>query len=168
MRAWDLMMYTKDKYAAYNAKENNESVYTHSHILDPALEISIVFGRQLLDFLRINYNSTDDRLEDFIALKKKGVRSDDIFITLFHPTMTSFPIDNTLTISNAEHIKCLIKVANKAAAHLTTTETTSAEFESMKIARQVIYDLILHYVPGLRNNIIWWEKRDEQRNAIMT
>jgi hypothetical protein len=122
----------------------------------------------LLDFLRINYNPTNDRLEDFVALAKKKVRNDDIFITLFHPAMTSFPIDHNLTIINADHIKCLIKVANKAAAHLTTTETRSTEFESMKIARQVIYDLILLYVPGLNKNAIWWEKRDEQRNAIMT
>ena len=81
--------------------------------------------------------------------------------------MISFPLDNSLTTYNADHIKCLIKVANKAAAHLTMTETTMTEFESMKIARQVIYDLILSYVPGLDKNLIWWAKKDEQRNAIM-
>lgn len=167
MRAWDIMMFVKEKYKTYNTKENLESAYDHSHIVDPALEISIVFGRQLLDFLRINYNPKDDLLEDFVALNKKSVRADDVSVTLFHPNMTSFPINNIITTNNQEHIKCLIKVANKAAAHLTTTETTSKEFESMKLARKDIYDLVLHYVPDLDKELVWWTKKDEQRNAIL-
>lgn len=167
MRAWDLMIFTKEKYKTFNDKEKLESVFDNSLVLDPAFEISIIFVRQLLEFLRINYNYKKNDLEDFIATKKKTPKEDDIDITLLYPTMTSFPIDNSLTRNNIEHLKCLIKVANKAAAHLTSIETSKAEFESLKIARQIIYELILHYVPDLDIDLIWWTKKDEQRNAII-
>lgn len=44
MRAWDLMMYTKDKYAAYNAKENNESFCPFDSSKD-----SLCFGKFIVN-----------------------------------------------------------------------------------------------------------------------
>lgn len=167
MLAWDLMVYTKHKYAGFNKSNGLTSAYDNSLVLDPAFEISIVFGRQLLDFLRINYDSRKNALEDKIALNKKQTRSDDIFIDFLYPNMTSFPLGHPLTKKNDLQLLHLLKVANKAAAHLTTTCTTEPEFENLRIARQTIYELILHYVPDLNKDLIWWSNRDDQRNATL-
>lgn len=167
MLAWDLMVYTEQKYADFNKRRGLTSVYSNSLVLEPAFEISIVFGRQLLDFLRINYDSKLSKLEDKIELGKKQVRADDVYINFFQPNITSFPLDHPLTKENEIHLSHLLKVANKAAAHLTSAGTTQIEFESLTIAKQTIYELILHYVPALNKDLIWWSRKDDQRNATL-
>ena len=77
------------------------------------------------------------------------------------------PLNDPLTVSNKIHLVRLIKVANKATAHFTITSTTDEEFESMKIARLTIYDLMLKYVSDIDKNIIRWTQRDSYPDAIM-
>jgi hypothetical protein len=166
MLAWDLMMYVKEKYKKENERRKKESVYDHSHVVDPALEISIVFGRQLLEFLRITWDRSTNKLDAF-PLKGKKTYPDDVLINSLYPSMTALPLGDPLVTANELHLVRLIKVANKAAAHLTTTSTTFDEFESMKIARQIIYELVTKYVPDIVAKEVWWNNKDDQRNAIL-
>lgn len=164
MLAYDLMLYTKARFKDYNIENKLGSVYDNSLILEPAFEVSIVFGRQLLDFLCINRKNLTNTLYNKVASKQ--VNNDDVYYTLFTPSAQIAPINNPLTIQNTEHILHLIKVANKACAHLTTSHTSTPEFASLEIARHTIYKLVLIYVPEIRLNNIWWENKDEQMNAI--
>jgi hypothetical protein len=154
--SWDLFVYIKERY------KNERSVYATGHVLDPVLEVSAVFGRQLLQFLKIKKPKSKDVLDEYV-----GNESDDVTIDLVYPTMTSFPLDDPLTKSNELHLVRLIKVANKATAHFTRTPTTDDEFESMKLARLVIYELVLKYVPDIDRNEIRWTQRDQYPDAIM-
>lgn len=164
MLAWDLMEYIKAKYKVKNKVNKWNSVYDESQVLVPALEISIVFGRQLLEFLRINL--VRENLEDRVAQGKKR-NTDDVVITDYNPNIIDLPINDPLTIQNGQHFISMIKVANKAVAHMTTNGTTEAEFESMKIARMIILQLIQKYVPEVDMEKIWWIKKDSFRNAIL-
>lgn len=155
MLSWDLFDFIKNKY------KNEKSVYSTGHVVDPVLEISSVFGRQLLQFLKIRKPKRTDKLEEYC-----GTESDDVTIDLLYPNITSFPLHDPLTIQNTIHLVRLIKVANKATAHFTLQQTTSEEFESMKIARMVIYELILKYVPDINKNDIRWTKRDDFMDAL--
>jgi hypothetical protein len=166
MLAWDLMVYVKEKYKRENERKKRTSAYGQSHVVEPALEISIVFGRQLLEFLKITWDRSTDKLTEFPQRNRKTY-PDDILIISLYPTLTTLPLRDPLVAANELHLTRLIKVANKAAAHLTTTSTTDDEFESMRIARQVIYELILKYVPDIATNDVWWTTRDSQRNAIL-
>ncbi|HYI76743.1 MAG TPA: hypothetical protein VEW65_03930 [Chryseolinea sp.] len=166
MLAWDLMVYVKEKYKPKNERENKESVYGQSQVVVPALEISIVFGRQLLEFLKITWDRSTGKLDEF-PQKNRKTYPDDILILSLYPSLTTRPLQDPTVAANEVHLIRLIKVANKAAAHLTTTSTTDDEFESMKIARQVIYQLVLKYVPDIATSDIWWTTKDDQRNAIL-
>jgi hypothetical protein len=156
MLTWDLFVFIKDKY------KNDRSVFATGHLLDPALEISAVFGRQLLEFLKIKKPKSQNILTDY-----SGHESDDITIDMLYPSMTLFPLQDSLTKSNEIHLVRLIKVARKATAHFTRTPTTDEEFESMKIARMVIHDLVLKYMPDIDKNEIRWTQKDFYTDAIM-
>ena len=156
MLTWDLFVYIKDKY------KNERSAYATGHLLDPALEISAVFGRQLLEFLKIKKTKNEDGFVDY-----SGHENDDVTIDLLYPSMTSFPVQDALTVANKIHLVRLIKVANKATAHFTRTPTKDEEFESMKIARMVIHELILKYIPDIDKNEIRWTQKDYYTDAIM-
>lgn len=156
MLTWDLFVYIQRKY------NNTKSVYAKGHLLDPALEISAVFGRQLLEFFKIKKPKNQDELVDY-----SGHENDDITIDLLYPSMTSFPLQDDLIQENKIHLVRLIKVANKSTAHFTRTQTTEEEFESMKIARMVIYELVLKYIPDINRSDIRWTQRDNYRDAIM-
>lgn len=156
MLTWDLFVFIKDKF------KNDRSVYATGHLLDPALEISSVFGRQLLGFLKIKKHYTEDRLIEYF-----GKEDDDVTIESLYPTMTTFPLQDELTTVNEIHLVRLIKVANKATAHFTLTETTYDEFESMKTARQVIFELVLKYIPDIDKNEIRWIQRDNYKDALI-
>jgi len=156
LMTWDLFVYIQEKY------KNERSVYATGHVLDPVLEVSAVFGRQLLQFLKIKKPKSKDILEEYV-----GQESDDVTIDLLYPTMTSFPLHDPLTKKNELDLVRLIKVANKATAHFTRTPTTIEEFESMKTARLVIYELVLKYIPDINRNEVRWTQRDQYTDAIM-
>jgi hypothetical protein len=155
MLTWDLFVFIQNKY------KNKKSVYATGHVLDPALEISAVFGRQLLEFLKIKKPKKTDTLVNY-----SGNESDDVTIDMVYPAMTSFPLQDPLTIANEIHLVKLFKVANKATAHFTRTPTTDEEFESKKIARMVIYDLILKYIPDINKDEIRWTQKDHYLDAL--
>jgi 23S rRNA U2552 (ribose-2'-O)-methylase RlmE/FtsJ len=155
MLSWDLFDFIKNKY------KNEKSVYSTGHVADPVLEISSVFGRQLLQFLKIKKPRKTDTLKEYF-----GVEPDDVTIDLLYPNMTSFPLYDQLTIQNTVHLVRLIKVANKATAHFTLQQTTAEEFESMKIARKVIYELILKYIPDINRDEVRWTRRDDFMDAL--
>jgi len=156
MLSWDLFVYISKKY------KNERSVYATGHVLDPVLEISAVFGRQLLEFLKIKKPKNQDTLIEY-----SGHEMDDITIDMLYPSMVSLPLNDSLTINNKIHLVRLIKVANKATAHFTRTSTTDEEFESMTIARMTIYDLMLKYVPDIDQSAVRWTQRDTYPDAIM-
>jgi hypothetical protein len=155
MLSWDLFDFIKNKY------NNPKSVYATGHIADPVLEISAVFGRQLLQFLKIRKPKKHDTLEEYC-----GTELDDITIDLLYPNMPTLPLNDSLTIQNTIHLVRLIKVANKATAHFTREQTTSEEFESMKIARKIIYELMLKYVPDIDTKEIRWTNRNDFMDAL--
>jgi len=152
MMSWDLFVYIKEKY------KNDQSVYSTGHVLDPALEVSAIFGRQLLEFLKIK--KKENKLIEYT-----GRKIDDITIDFLYSA--AFPIQDILVQKNESDLVQLIKVADKATAHFTLTHTTDNEFISMQNARFVIYELILNYIPDLNKDEIRWEKRDEYPDAIM-
>ncbi len=102
MLSWDLFVFIQEKY------KNEKSVYATGHVLDPVLEISAVFGRQLLEFLKIKKLKNSDILVNY-----GGHEDDDVTVDLLYPAMTSFPLQDSLTIQNTIHLVRLIKVANK-------------------------------------------------------
>jgi hypothetical protein len=156
LMSWDLFVYIQEKY------KNQRSVYATGHVLEPVFEVSAVFGRQLLQFLKIKKPKSKDILDEYI-----GQEDDDVTIDLLYPSMTNLPLNDHLTKSNKLHLVRLIKVANKATAHFTRTPTTNDEFESMKKARLAIYYLLLKYVPDINANEVRWTQRDQYADAII-
>lgn len=152
--SYDLFVFIQNKF------NNKDSVYATGHILEPALEISIVFGRQLLNFLKIKKKNKEDVLDEFTG------EDDDITINQYYPLMTDFPINDPLIIKNKVHIIRLLKVANKAAAHFTDKNTTTEEFSSMRLARYTIYVLLIKYLPDLNPSMLRWNDRKNYLDAI--
>lgn len=151
-----------DLYVFIQKKNNNpNSVYATGQLLEPAFEISIVFGRQLLQFLKITKPKKKDELELFC-----GNDDDDVMIDQYYPSMTDFPINDPLALANKIHLVRLFTVANKATAHFTNKETKKEQFESLEKARKVIYELMMKYLPDLKNLDIRWRDRDNFSDAV--
>ena len=160
MLAWDLFVHISNRY------KNERSVYVTGQVLQPAFEVSAIFGRQLLNFLKIKKNNKNELIE-FI-----GKGKDDLTIDCIYPSMTSFPLQDNLAQTNQNDLLTLIKVADKAIAHFTKEPTTDEEFQSLKNARMVIYELILKYFPDIINTPnykteIRWMDRDNYTDAII-
>ena len=138
------------------SNEMKSKCYQDSLVLEPAFEISIVFGRTLLNFLGIGY---DYKMK---ALKRQQPKGDDLTILDIYPNGGFCPLDDQLIIDNKECLCTLIKVANKSVAHLTSTLSNEEEHNQLGPARFAIYKLILKYVPDINkvgsvNKIgIWW------------
>ncbi len=140
--SWDLFKYIQEKH------KNERSVYKTGQIVEPAFEASAIFGRQLLGFLKIKRKYKKNELIEFTVSNN----SDDLTIdSLYTSEIGVFHLQE-LTEENKNDLINLIKVADKAIAHFTKNHTKHQEFASLENARLVIYNLILKYVPDIKND----------------
>src|SRR6185312_12598296 len=102
LMSWDLFKYIQEKY------KNERSVYLTGQILEPAFEVSAIFGRQLLGFLKIKKIKNKNELVKF-----SGNDSDDLTIDLFYPSNIGIFCLDELTEENQKDLINLIKVADK-------------------------------------------------------
>jgi hypothetical protein len=154
LMAYDLYLFINKKY------KDNQSVYATGHILQPAIEISLAFGRQLLEFLQIKKEGKHEKL---CCSNGKG---DDITISMYDPNITILPRYDQLTIENEIHLVRLIFLAHKSVSHFTRHIPTIQEQESLAHARQIIFKLMLKYVPELSTFPLIWLERDKFLDAI--
>jgi hypothetical protein len=157
--AHDLMLHRKNTESAYD--ELKESCYGDSLVLNPAFEISIVFGRALLQFLGLGYEYKANRL---IVFNKKA---DDYTIKDLFPNRSYCPLSDEIVIANGKELCTIMKIANKSVAHITTILSNGDEHELVKKARMSIYELMLKYVPEINKEKLWWYSQVEcVRKAI--
>ena len=155
LMAYDLFLFIQEKY------KQKGSVYETGHVLNPAFETSLVFGRQLLEFLQIK----KERKSDHLKLSHAN-EDDDVTISRFNPNLSTLPRYDPLTIANEIHLFRLINTAHKATAHFTKTPTTDEAFNSLKQARSIIYELMVKYVPEILNYPLIWKEREYFHDAI--
>lgn len=155
LRVWDLYL-SRRKAKNYEEEEEKLKCYWEGELLQPSLEISIVFGRSLLNFLGIKRDGAG--LKNFESHEITQLEKDSIFIWHVNPGKKAYPIGN-IKRSEQKHLVNLIKVANKSSAHLTIKTSTQDEQDSLVPARQIIYRIMLDYVDGLDTKTIWWYPR---------
>lgn len=135
--------------------------FSDSLILEPSFEISIIFGRSLLQFLEIGYDYHNNKL---IEYKRKP---DDFTIKSLYPNSSVNPINDEIVSQYKSNLCAIIKMANKSVAHLTSKESSPGEHALLKDARMAIYRLILKYVPDINKKSekdkigIWWYEQVE-------
>jgi hypothetical protein len=132
------------------SKEMKLNCYQDSLVLEPAFEISIVFGRSLLNFLGVGYNFKENKL------KEHSSRPDDITIQKLYPNKSFCSLNDDIIIENYIELCTLMKIADKSVAHLTSTLSNEKELEQLEKARKAIYKLILKHIPEIKKEKIWW------------
>lgn len=158
LMSWDLFVYIKGKYL------NENSVYNSGQLVEPAFEASIIFGRHLLQFLKIKSNRKNDKL--IIYNPNNDTQDDDLTISDLYGSDNKNPLNDLLTQNNEKLLLDLIKVANKSIAHFTSTPATSEELDNIMAARFIIYELLLKYIPDINKTNIRWEHRNEYCDAL--
>ena len=138
------------------SNEMKRKCYEDSLVLEPAFEISIVFGRSLLNFLGITY---DTKVND---LRRHQPKADDLTIKDIYPQGDYCPLDEQLILDNKESLCTIIRIANKSVAHLTSTLSNQQEHERLESARLTIYNLVLKYIPDINKVEIWWHQQVPQ------
>ena len=136
--------------------------YQDSLVLEPAFEISIVFGRALLQFLGIDYDTNKKDLKKFEP-RKSGT---DITIQILFPDRNFCSLNDDIVNENRTELCTIIKIANKSVAHLTSVGSNSEEHDQLNKARMAIYKLMLKYVPEIRKENIWWYSQVEKTLAV--
>jgi len=131
-------------------KGNGYHPYEDSIVIEPAFEISLVFGRVLLQFIGINYNEKTG-LKPFESNK-----SDNITFKSLFPEREYCRVSEKIVEINKDAICTLMKLANKSVAHLTKNQSNDEELQSLKTAKIAIYDLVLKYVPEIDTNKLWY------------
>lgn len=149
MLAHDLIMYRKT-IADFN--KIKDFCYGDSTVVEPIFEISIIFGRSLLNFLGLTFNKKKNKIET-IQLK-----NDDLTIQSLFPNRDLCTPDDPIVKENYDELCTIIKLANKSVAHLTSEipETKSSDHDKLPKARLAIYNLMLKYVPEMNKDKIWW------------
>ena len=155
LRAWDLYV-SRRKAKTYDEEDKSLKCYWEGELLQPSLEISLVFGRSLLNFLGIKRSGSS--MKNFESHEISDEDKDTVFIWHVNPGKKAYPLQN-LKKSDIVHLVNLVKVANKSAAHLTIKTSTTEELDSLMPARQIIYRLMLEYVDGLDKKTLWWYPR---------
>jgi hypothetical protein len=133
------------------SEEIKMKCYQDSLVLEPAFEISIIFGRSLLHFLGITYNPKTQDLRS-----STNYCEDDVLINNLFPGRSLCSLDDPIVQQNKEALCLIIKIANKSVAHLTTIVSNAEEHELLRDARKAIYHMILKYIPEINTNAIWW------------
>jgi len=152
LMARDIMTFRKakkDSDVLYKGKGYHP--YEDSIVIDPAFEISLVFGRALLQFIGIGYHDKTQELKPFESNKP-----DDITLKSLFPNRDFCKLNEKIIELNNDAICSLMKVANKSVAHLTKNQSNNAELESLKAAKIAVYDLVLKYVPEIDTNKLWY------------
>lgn len=139
------------------SSEMKESCYKDSLVLEPAFEISIIFGRVLLQFLGIGF---DYKAND---LYRHTPKKNDLTLKSIYPDLDYVSLDDELIVRNRASLCTIIKVANKSVAHLTSTLSNSDEHGQLEPARMTIYKLMVKHVPDINMNGIWWYQQVEKR-----
>jgi hypothetical protein len=149
MLAHDLIMHRKTQQHFASIKDN---CYGDSAVVEPIFEISLIFGRSLLNFLGLHKENSNDRIIEFSA------KRDDLTIKSLFPTRGYCPLNEQLVVDNYDALCKIVKLANKSVAHLTSvvTETLPQEHDILPQARITIYKLMLKYVPEMNRQNIWW------------
>ncbi|MCA6468896.1 MAG: hypothetical protein IM591_00715 [Chitinophagaceae bacterium] len=143
------------------SEELKNRCFSDSLILEPTFEISIIFGRSLLNFLEIGNDKQNNKLI------KYNSQHDDITIKSLYPNISSNPIDDEIVTQFYSNFCTIIKIANKSVAHLSSKESSPGEHALLRDARIGIYRLILKYVPDINKNSaynktgIWWYEQVE-------
>jgi len=147
MLAHDLIMYRKSLAHFAPVKDK---CYGDSTVVEPIFEISIIFGRTLLNFLGLTLTKN--------GIERANPKSDDLTIKSLFPNRDYCPLDEKIVTDNYDAICTIIKLANKSVAHLTSglTATTSTDHDKLPQARKAVYELMLKYVPEMNTNNIWW------------
>ncbi len=150
MLAHDLIMLRKTQK---EFQERSEICYGDSTIVEPIFEISLIFGRSLLNFLGLS--CSNNKISRFNPAK------DDVTLKSLFPLRDYCPLDEQIILENHDGLCKIIKLANKSVAHLTsvTSETTPDEYDTLPSTRQAIYRLLLKYVPEItKENIQWYNQ----------
>jgi len=149
--AIDLITYRRSTSIS---EEMKVKCYQDSLILEPAFEISIVFGRALLNFLGIGYHFQKNILKEL-----KNIRPDDITIQKLYPDRPFCSLKDEIIIQNNTELCTLMKIADKSVAHLTTIDSNENEHEQLAKARKAIYELVLKHIPEIKKERIWWHEQ---------
>jgi hypothetical protein len=131
--------------------ELKEKCYKDSLVLEPAFEISIIFGRSILHFLGITFDQKTNSLKTVAKY-----HDDDVSICTLFPDKSLCPLDDAIVTQNKEALCLIIKIANKSVAHLTTDVSNEEEHKLLENARKAIYQLVLKYIPEINTKAIWW------------
>lgn len=152
MLAHDLIMLRKTQA---DFEEISERCYGDSTVVEPIFEISLIFGRSLLNFLGLS--CINNQISRFAPAR------DDVTLKSLFPLRDYCPLDDQIVIANYDGLCKIIKLANKSVAHLTavTSETTPDEYDILPSTRQAIYRLMLKYLPEIKKeNIQWFNQVD--------
>lgn len=155
LRAWDIYIYRR-KADKYENEPDRTRCYWEGEQLQPALEISVVFGRSLLNFLGIRRDGNG--LANFQAHEVKPDDRDTVFIWTLNNGKQAYPT-SWINVTDEQHLVNLIKIANKSTAHLTLKTSKKSELASLDHAREIIYKIMLDYVDGLDRTNLWWENK---------
>ncbi len=149
MLAHDLIMHRKTTAHFHSIKDN---CYGDSTVVEPIFEISIIFGRSLLNFLGLTFNQKNSKIETIQP------KNDDLTIQSLFPNKDFCSPDDPIVKENHDELCTIIKLANKSVAHLTSeiSETKSSDHDKLPKARLAIYNLMLKYVPEMNKDKIWW------------
>jgi len=91
------------------------SPYEDSLFLEPAFEISLVFGRSLMEFPRIKYDHKNRQLKELDPIK---LGSDDITLKSLFPQRAYCTLQDPDLIKHKADIAILFKVANKGSSRI--------------------------------------------------
>lgn len=138
------------------SREMRKGCYEDSLVLEPSFEISIVFGRSLLQFLGIGLDPKSENLCRYSA------RTTDVTIKSIYPDKDFVSLDDDLIRPGQTNLCTIIKVANKSVAHLTSTQSNDGEHGQLETARMTIYKLMLKHLPDINKHGIWWYDQVER------
>lgn len=152
LRAWDIYL-SRRTTRSYDLESDTLKCYWKSEILAPAFEISILFGRSLLNFLGIRLK--ENRLKNFTPSDLSKNEEDSVYIWDINVNKDPYLINNLLDYEQT-HLVHLLSIANKSVAHLTSKNAGTVQLASLIPARQIIYRIMVNYVDGLAINKLWW------------
>lgn len=147
LMAWDIYNLRR-RAKKYEEEEKDRKCYWESELLNPALEISIVFARSLIQFLGLSLRA--NKLEYFVSKIEEDVQIWNVI-----PGKQPYPLSKLSSVEQ-QHLCNIIKIANKASAHMTTKFSSSDEFDSLIPGRELLFKMVTEYVDNLDRTNLWW------------
>lgn len=158
--AHDLMLYRQGLPQYANLKTD---CYQDSLVVDPAFEISLIFGRSLLNFLGLGLDLTNWNITAKPPQQRPNSQTQDYTIRDLFPERPFCSPDNPIIVSNSHQLCTLYKLADKSVAHLTSAIVNSEDHNELPSARKAIYDLVLESIPEINKQKIWWHTQVASR-----